>query len=1605
MKFNKNKKIFSAYVLFIFILLSSTILFSSQSAVGGTSATIIVNIQVINDDGGTAVPTIPTDQISADLVIENIDFINYITGCNLTLENPIGNPLDVEPLSSLTCKLTGDVGQILQSATIADTDFDAGTPYLITFVTPTEISLVYGVIVVAEADRYILTLVPGAYSVVEPALLGYSQSLSADCSGTIAAGETKTCIITYDDNDTTPPNVLSKKITGPNTVTIGYDESVTATDALNDYSDLLITGELTPRSITAVNQVLPDTHVITFGGAPVGTDAIGTIDINNGGETVEDTEGNPLSTQNDLPLTDGQAPTMDSAITTTTETIDVTFSENLDGTTVSASDFTIGGVLVVSATESVAGIVTLTAADEFGTGDTPDVELLAGSVDDVAGNTLVNAGPITPADGVSPVVVSVVPSPDPIAEANVGIGTFALTIVYSEGMITSGAANPVVAYSNTDVTVAPITLDNEVGSWGISTDTYTSTWDVLDNNVEDKPDVGVTGAKDLAGNAQTAFSQADLFEVDTVKPTGSVTIDNGAAATTDANRAVVIDISCTDAGSGCDMFRVAENGILTVQPFESWTGPVNDRPATVTPERGTKTMTVEFKDTVGNISDPDAEDTIALDAIFRTLVVNPSASDATGEWEDFVFILDGTVDHALPTDKVELNFDYNVVNFSPTFDFPAGYTFPNSDGKQIDSSLTLDNPDTYSFSASSEYPRPSRDTTDTALHTHNPIVRLLNNGGFVVTETVQIGPNTEVDFESTNNAVIKEHETSVLLDLISYPYTNDAFTASGDLIDDLTLAGIGGKTVTFSGSGATGATVTTPLSPTTTSGFTVTDSSGIVIDDNGFGDNVLRLNMGGKISFPSNPSYVILTFTDMTVQTFDVLVTPSVGDPFTAIGESIALNNGILTLTDPEGISSIEIGEFSDVGPAGITRVETQTNNIISIIDEEFAAPTVGTPTSLSFSQGSFFDVAIASSIPINDLNVKGIFDGSSDPDYETSSNEPLHTDEQIYSVNYASAGGFGGANGEVPDAGVGIVNISCAAGNDDDGDALCDDWEGPSGAGVPMPGGGFYPLAGSHKDKKDIYVEVDYMPFHNPFVAGASNDGIDDVIAKFASAPVTNVGGQTNGIVLHVEQGESILPVEDTLLGVWAEFNTYKAANFGCTANANCAIPTETAAQKAAKAQAFHYVIFAHSVGGASGVAELKSNDFIVSLGQGFGQDPAVPEADHPGSEGTRDEIAGTFMHELGHNLNLNHGGPAVAGNADNGINCKPNHDSIMTYSRQLPNLLGANWRLDYSDGGLGPLAGLRESGGAGGNIAENNLNTLPPAFSGNLVHAGAFQPYIIWGTPGAGLPQTYLVQQSRATATAPAIPGGDIDWNGDGTIQTSPSANQARDINAFGFSGCESGLALSTTHFKNYNEWTALNYNFRGSPGGQFDGLCLLDPQHCVETPHPNDADDTVNAQARVLSAIHQGVSPWNNESFMTVKLGSPVNVKVSLFDGAGLPIVAGDTIVTYKVYKSGLPGVLESGTLTYEPGKSPPHWHAQFTPKNPPFTKGTTYFIEIHLDKLGAFTPPDPPTKITIDPDTDVDLITPGKQPYRNNINAPPTLGLEDPIMSMKLQISTK
>lgn len=223
----------------------------------------------------------------------------------------------------------------------------------------------------------------------------------------------------------------------------------------------------------------------------------------------------------------------------------------------------------------------------------------------------------------------------------------------------------------------------------------------------------------------------------------------------------------------------------------------------------------------------------------------------------------------------------------------------------------------------------------------------------------------------------------------------------------------------------------------------------------------------------------------------------------------------------------------------------------------------------------------------------------------------------------------------------------------------------------------------GANPERKDIFIEVDYMV--EPAVCdqgtGQCTPGhthepkpraIDLVVTAFYTSPVGNPDGST-GINLHVVYGPNSvmnpetgdlwgalsqansLPHDDNLgwwllweRYIWGEFKGIKKSNF---------------AER--RAAAFHYAVFAHHLGSkcTSGISRNSilsfgcgSSDFIVSLGGwGTGQ-PGCASRNGVGSEWSH---AGTFMHELGHNLGLRHGG-------GDHTNYKPNYLSVMNYNLQ---------------------------------------------------------------------------------------------------------------------------------------------------------------------------------------------------------------------------------------------------------------------------------------------------------------------------------------------------
>jgi uncharacterized delta-60 repeat protein len=253
----------------------------------------------------------------------------------------------------------------------------------------------------------------------------------------------------------------------------------------------------------------------------------------------------------------------------------------------------------------------------------------------------------------------------------------------------------------------------------------------------------------------------------------------------------------------------------------------------------------------------------------------------------------------------------------------------------------------------------------------------------------------------------------------------------------------------------------------------------------------------------------------------------------------------------------------------------------------------------------------------------------------------------------------------------------------DSDADGLPDEWEKNGvtleGSFIDLPKMGAKPL------HKDIFVHADWMgqdPARPAVLFYPDPRAIQMVIDAFAAAPVTNPD-HTDGIAIHIDLGEdSIMKPGEK----WGDLS--KASDVPFQESTGLVDLGDTPSEEtyswddvdmlkeqyfipAHRQGIFHYAVFANALGSGlhrSGLSRGRGRpaaDFLVTLGT---------KTATPG--GTTLEQAGTFMHELGHNLGLHHGG-------GDEINQKPNYLSVMNYSFQFSGLLSPNGQqrqIDYS-------------------------------------------------------------------------------------------------------------------------------------------------------------------------------------------------------------------------------------------------------------------------------------------------------------------------------------
>ncbi|MDP1689730.1 MAG: Ig-like domain-containing protein, partial [bacterium] len=307
---------------------------------------------------------------------------------------------------------------------------------------------------------------------------------------------------------------------------------------------------------------------------------------------------------------DGAAPVFMSARTQSPTTIHLTFSEDLLGTTITNTDFSVTGFTLTTpdATDTdTPGIVRLTVSTPFGSGDTPHVSYTGSVKDSPNLNTAPNRSDVTPTDGIAPTFTA----------TRTAINTIVLT--FSENVTSSGVDTD----SFTVVGASAVSAGAVVGNTSITlTTTGLTTTDGTPavNYVAANGDVVDTATNEVAdGGAVVAADQ--------VAPTIAITSSASPGPTNGPSIPMTVTFSETVTGFDIDDITVG-NG--TKAGFVAVSGTVYTFNIT-SPGQGTVTVDVagsEAQDATLNNNTAATQFSITYDSIapdITSIVLSDSA--------------------------------------------------------------------------------------------------------------------------------------------------------------------------------------------------------------------------------------------------------------------------------------------------------------------------------------------------------------------------------------------------------------------------------------------------------------------------------------------------------------------------------------------------------------------------------------------------------------------------------------------------------------------------------------------------------------------------------------------------------------------------------------------------------------------------------------------------------------------------------------------------------------------------------------------------------------------------------------------------------------------
>ena len=286
--------------------------------------------------------------------------------------------------------------------------------------------------------------------------------------------------------------------------------------------------------------------------------------------------------------------------------------------------------------------------------------------------------------------------------------------------------------------------------------------------------------------------------------------------------------------------------------------------------------------------------------------------------------------------------------------------------------------------------------------------------------------------------------------------------------------------------------------------------------------------------------------------------------------------------------------------------------------------------------------------------------------------------------------------------------------GQDQDDDGLKDDWEIN---GIPYidhqgvlqrfvldaDGDG---TTDAHPLKKDLFVEIDSM------LASLSQKARTYLVDAFARAPLSNPDG-TTGVRLHIQFDEPAISFNGNLecSGPGCMPDDFQQRADGYFMKRSERQRPDADQLRSAKEKAYRYGMIAFDSDSDSGGCGYVSGDRFVVYSNPMRSGPLFDL-----------DIASVIMHELGHNLGLEHGG-------GDDVNGKVNYPSIMNYALSYKEPWNAGfWKLDYS---RAPAAALPT-------VVESSLDETVGIGAPGQFYSGWSLPFWYTTTGANGLERT---------------------------------------------------------------------------------------------------------------------------------------------------------------------------------------------------------------------------------------------------------------------------